>query len=83
MQISPDNGTTWNTRASESYAANTVSLTNCTLNATAVVTCCKRRLNSAAGGGGRKVRHLQINYGGCLLTWSNGTRFAGACWSKA
>ena len=44
---------------------------------------CKRRLNSAAGGGGRKVRHLQINYGGCLLTWSNGTRFAGACWSKA
>ena len=44
---------------------------------------CKRRLNSAAGGGGRKVRHLQINYGGCLLTLSNGTRVAGACWSKA
>ena len=48
---------------------------------------CKRRLKSAAGGtlwcGGRKVRHLQFNYGGCLLIWSNGTRFAAACWSKA
>ena len=39
MQILSSDGTTWNTRASESYAANTISLTNCTLNATTTVTC--------------------------------------------
>ncbi len=41
---------------------------------------CKRRLKSAAGGtewcGGRKVRHLQINHGGCSLICSNGPRYA-------
>jgi hypothetical protein len=43
-------------------------------------TSCKRRLKSAAGGtewcGGRKVRHLQINHGGCSLICSNGPRYA-------
>ena len=41
---------------------------------------CKRRLKSAAGGtewcGGRKVRHLQINHGGCSPICSNGPRYA-------
>ena len=44
------------------------------------VVICKRRLKSAAGGtewcGGRKVRHLQINHGGCSLICSNGPRYA-------
>ena len=39
LQISPDGGTTWNTRISENYAGSTVSLTGCTLNATTAVTC--------------------------------------------
>lgn len=43
-------------------------------------------MTTAAGGtlgcGARKVRRLQINYGGCILIWSNGPRSAGACWSK-
>ena len=39
FQISPDGGTTWNTRVSENYTGSTVSLTSCTLNATTAVTC--------------------------------------------
>ena len=39
FQISPDGGTTWNTRVSETYAGSTVTLTGCTLNATNTVTC--------------------------------------------
>lgn len=37
FQVSPDGGTTWNTRLSESFASATA--TNCTLNATTTVTC--------------------------------------------
>ena len=40
---------------------------------------CEGRLNSAAGGtewcGGRKVRHLQINHGGCSPICSNGPKY--------
>lgn len=39
FQVSPDGGTTWNTRVSENYAGSTASLTNCVLNATTTVTC--------------------------------------------
>jgi len=39
FQVSPDGGTTWNTRFSETYAAETVTVTGCTLNATATVSC--------------------------------------------
>ncbi len=39
FQVSPDGGSTWNSRVSENYAGSTVSLTNCTLNATTTVTC--------------------------------------------
>lgn len=37
FQVSPDGGTTWNTRLSESYANTTAA--NCSLNATTTVTC--------------------------------------------
>ncbi len=37
FQVSPDGGTTWNTRLSENYAGSTA--TNCTLNATATIIC--------------------------------------------
>ena len=39
FQVSPDGGTTWNTRISENYAAETATVTGCTLNATTTVSC--------------------------------------------
>jgi arylsulfatase A-like enzyme len=49
MQLSPDGGTTWNTRLSESYASTTVSLSGCGLTSGSTTITCASTTGLAAG----------------------------------
>lgn len=49
MQLSPDGGTTWNTRLSESYASNTVNLSGCSLTSGSTTITCASTSGLTAG----------------------------------
>ena len=49
FQISPDGGTTWNTRLSENYAGSTVSLTGCAVTSGSTSVTCASTTGLAAG----------------------------------
>ena len=59
FQISPDGGTTWNTRMSENFASS--SATNCTLNATTTVTCS----NTSGLTVGNSVQGIPVSIAAC------------------
>ncbi len=59
FQISPDGGTTWNTRMSENFAASTA--TNCTFNATATVLCS----NTSGLTVGNSIQGIPISVASC------------------
>ena len=69
LQISPDGGTTWNTRVSENYAGTTVPLTNCTLNATTTVTCA----STSGLAAGMVVQGTTLSLANCATTITNPT----------
>ncbi len=69
FQVSPDGGTTWNTRVSENYAGSTVSLTNCTLNATTTVTCASTTGLAA----GMTVQGAALRLNNCTTTSASAT----------
>ena len=49
MQLSPDGGTTWNTRVSESYGSTTVNLSGCNLTSGSTVISCASTTGLTAG----------------------------------
>jgi bilirubin oxidase len=64
FQVSPDGGTTWNTRISENYAGETVTVAGCTLNATTTVSC-----SSVAGlSAGMAVQSANLAITGCTTS---------------
>ena len=64
FQVSPDGGATWNTRLSENYAGETVTLTGCTLNATTTISC-----SSVAGlSAGMAVQSANLTLTSCTTS---------------
>ena len=62
FQISPDGGTTWNTRLSENFAAS--SATGCTLNATTTITCTPAS-NAGKFTVGNSIQGIPISIAAC------------------
>ncbi len=67
FQLSPDGGTTWNTRLAENFA--TASATNCTLNATTTVTCS----NTSGLTVGNSLQGSAISIAACTTTSASTT----------